>query len=119
METSEKIARNNSVFREANEEIEAAAAAHELGRERLVPFICECSDGRCTKIVRLTLSEYAHVRRDPRWFVHAVGHEVSVEGVVATREQHERYVLVEKIGHAGEVAAQLAQRSPEEASEDG
>ncbi len=106
--TAEKIARNNDVFRDANDGIELAATEHGLDADRLVPFICECSDPRCTTVIRLTLEEYRGVRSSPRRFAHAPGHETHVEGAVQPLESKERYVLVEKVGHAGEVAADLA-----------
>jgi hypothetical protein len=108
-DSAEKVARNNSVFRDANEEIDAAATEHGLDDGRLTPFICECSDPRCTQIIRLTLREYRRVRGNPRWFAHAPGHEIAVPGMVAPVERNDRYVLVEKLGLAGEVATQLAQ----------
>src|SRR4051812_33100379 len=48
----------------------------------------------------------------PTWFLNAPGHEsVSVgAGAAIVLERRERYVLVEKIGIAGEVAAQEHQR---------
>lgn len=106
---AEKIARNDAVFREANEEIAVAAADHGLSDGRPVPFVCECSDARCTTIISLTLPEYRRVRSNPRWFAHAVGHEATLPGVVRTVEAHDRYTLVEKLGRAGEVAARLAE----------
>ena len=105
---AEKIARNNAVFRAANDEIDAVAAGHGLTDGRAVPFICECSDERCTQIIRLTLAEYARVRSNPRWFAHAPGHEESVPGTVQLVDRNDRYLLVEKIGRAGEVARELA-----------
>jgi hypothetical protein len=93
--------------------IEGAAIEHHVGRGEPLPFICECSDGRCVEIIRLTLEQYAHVRSNERWFAHAVGHEEAVEGAVATVEQHPGFVLVEKIDHAGEVAEDLAGDAPE------
>ena len=116
MGTPEKIARNNSIFRDANDQIDAAAEAHRLDRDRPAPFICECSDSRCMKIVRLTLEEYEHVRSDPRRFVHALGHEEEVPGSVTTLEKHDRFVVVEKTGHAGDVAARLG-KEPEHGRE--
>jgi hypothetical protein len=107
-EGAEKIARNNSLFRDANEDIEAAAAEFGIEAGRWTPFICECSDPRCMQIVRVTLAEYRHVRSDPRWFVHAVGHETEVKGVVRPVEEHDRFTIVEKIGEAGSIAAELA-----------
>jgi hypothetical protein len=109
---AEKIARNNSVFRDANDGIETAANGYGLEADRRVPFLCECSDARCTTVIRLTLEEYRRVRSSPRRFAHAVGHEPSVEGAVRLLESHEEYIVVEKIGHAGVVAADLAARSP-------
>jgi hypothetical protein len=111
--TAEKIARNNSTFRDANNGIEVSAIEHDLDRDKPIPFICECSDPRCTEIVSLTLEEYAHTRRNPRWFAHAGGHEETVPGAVWTVERHRRFVLVEKINHAGEVAEGLATEAPE------
>jgi len=104
----EKIARNNAVFRAANDGIKDAAADHGLDGERPVPFICECSDERCTQIIRLTLEEYRHVRANPRWFAHAVGHEEAIPGVVRPVDRNDRYVLVEKMGRAGAIAGRLA-----------
>lgn len=105
---AEKIARNNAAFRDANDEIDTAAGDHGLADGRPVPFICECSDVRCVEIIRLTLEEYARIRRNPRWFVHAPGHEESVPGAVELVDRNERYLVVEKIGRAGQVAGELA-----------
>ncbi len=111
--TAEKIARNNASFRAANDGIEGAVIEHRLDPDEFMPFICECSDDKCTQIIRLTLDEYAHVRSNDRWFAHAVGHEEAVEGAVAPVERHLRFVLVEKIDHAGDVAENLASKIPE------
>jgi hypothetical protein len=111
--TAEKIARNNSTFRDANEGIEAAAVDHRFDRQQQIPFICECSDLRCTEIIILTLEEYEQVRGNERRFVHAVGHEESVAGAVKTVERHPRFVVVEKINRAGEISEDLAGKRPE------
>ena len=42
----ERIARNDSTFRDANEKIAKAAGEYELVEE--VPFICECATESCT-----------------------------------------------------------------------
>jgi hypothetical protein len=105
---AEKVGRNDAAFREANDEIEAAAEDYGLGDGRVVPFLCECSDEQCSQIIRLTLAEYRRARGNPRWFVHAPQHEQAIPGVVRLLEEHERYSLVEKLGHAGDVAAEIA-----------
>jgi hypothetical protein len=112
--TAERIARNNAAFRDANGRIEQTAKTYGLEREEPVPFICECSDQRCVEIIGLTLTEYDHVRSNPRWFAHAPNHEEQIDGAVAAVEKHSRYVIVQKINRAGEVAAELATESVEE-----
>jgi hypothetical protein len=111
---AEKIARNNATFRDANERIDETAETFGLDREEPLPFICECSDRRCVEIIGLTLTEYDHVRSNPRWFAHAPNHEEQIAGVVEAVERHSRYVLVEKINRAGDVAAELAADPVEE-----
>jgi hypothetical protein len=106
--TAEKIARNNALFREANDQIESAATEYGFETDQHVPFICECSDRQCVEVILMTLGEYGHVRSNPRWFAHAVDHERRVEDAVAPVEDHSGYLVIEKINHAGEVARRLA-----------
>jgi hypothetical protein len=107
--TQERMAENQATFRDANERIEAAA--DDMGLFEPVPFICECAARDCTEIVRLTLAEYEEVRSNPRRFFNVPGHEaLSVEagaGVVA--ETTPRYVLVDKVGVAGEISKERYQ----------
>jgi hypothetical protein len=102
--SEERLAENQATFRSANERIEAAA--EDMGLYEPVPFICECSDERCTEIVRLTLTDYEDVRANPRRFFNAPGHErLSVgAGAAVVVERRPSYVLVDKIGVAGEIA---------------
>jgi hypothetical protein len=100
-----RIAQNQAAFREANEKIELAAERVPLFGP--VPFICECADTACTEIVRLDLDEYEEVRTVPQRFVVAPGHEeiaVSAGAGVAVAYRA-GYVIVDKVGIAGEVAA--------------
>jgi hypothetical protein len=109
--TQSRIAENQSMFRGANEQIEAAAQRNVVDGE--VPFICECADVRCTEIVSLGLDVYTEIRRHPRRFVTAPGHEaMSVESGAGVVVSHgERYVLVDKVGVAGELAERLADKA--------
>ena len=102
--TQERIGINQSRFREANERIELTA--DKMGLVGLVPFICECAQTECVEIVRLSIEDYEEVRRHPRLFFTAPGHEqidVDASAAVVVGEG-DGYVLVEKIGVAGEVA---------------
>lgn len=106
--TLTRIAQNQVTFRDANANIDAIAMR--TGLEENVPFICECADENCVEIVRLALDEYEAVRRNPRWFFNALGHEaLSLEagaGVVVA--ERAGYVVVEKTGLAGELAEREA-----------
>lgn len=103
--SAERIARNDAIFRSANEGISAAARAE--GIEEPVPFICECADPACRTMVTLTAAEYAEIRQDPRHFWNVPGHEASSQGWAQVIERHARYVVVAKVGPAGDAAEQL------------
>jgi hypothetical protein len=106
--TEERVARNQAVFRDANAGVAAAAQRNRFSDEP-VPFICECPDRTCTQVVAVSLEQYAHVRSNPRWFIHAAGHDVTSGGVGAVVEDHGDWVVAEKCGHAGDVAEALAE----------
>jgi hypothetical protein len=102
--TQERIAENQSTFRELNERIEAAAEKMDL--RGLVPFICECPDRTCTEIVQLSLFDYEALREHPRRFFSAPGHEApSIEsGAAVAVGRGKGFVVVDKIDVAGAVA---------------
>ena len=103
--TKVRIAENQSRFREANEQIEAAADRMHLVDP--VPFLCECPRPECTQLLRLSLDEYEEIRQHPRRFLTAPGHhDIAVESgaAVLIEEIEGRYSIVEKVGIAGEIA---------------
>jgi len=71
----ERIARNESAFRELNERLEA-----NVHRGRTEPeyagFVCECGDGGCDMTVRVPLDAYEAVRQNSRDFIVVTGHEL-------------------------------------------
>jgi hypothetical protein len=90
----DRAAQNEALFRSVNEEIEKLGQVESKSGERLIAFVCECSDGTCALQLQLTLSEYEEVRSESRWFAVAPGHvSERVEHVVRTTD---RYLLVEK-----------------------
>ena len=106
-ESAERVARNNDIFRRANEEIHEAAGT--LGFDAPIPFLCECTNERCTAVVRITAADYAEIRSHPRHFVTAPGHQTrsdAHERVIGRRDGYER---TEKVGEAGEIAEELAE----------
>ena len=106
--SAERVARNNALFRVANEEIRAKAA--EWNMDGLLPALCECADPRCTTVVRVTPRQYEAVRSDPRWFLNAPGHEVNDQGWAYVISENDRFVVVEKVGEVGELAEELDPR---------
>jgi hypothetical protein len=69
--------------------------------------MCECSDAQCRELVTLALEAYEAIRADARRFFVVRGHESREQDadVVAV---HESYVVVEKRGETGRIAAELA-----------
>ncbi len=100
-EHEQRVARNEARFREVNEGI---ARGRWPGEEDAPGgFCCECAQLGCAELIELTLREYEQVRACPRRFIVRTGHDLpEVEQVVETRPG---YVVVEKVGEAGRVAA--------------
>lgn len=64
------------VLRDANERV--AEKARELEMQGPIPFLCECSDRRCSAHIHLSLAEYDEARSDPERYLSVSGHEVVV-----------------------------------------
>lgn len=105
----QRIAKNETSFRDINERLESGLRQARHNPERL-DFICECGDRECESSVPLTFEEYEVVRKDSRRFIIVPGHAFpETERVVA---RNERYEVVEKFGKAVEVADASDRRSP-------
>ena len=106
-EREERIARNETLFREVNERIEDVSRS--VGLRESLEFLCECGIPDCPQPILLSRAEYEAVRADPRHFVIVPGHEhPEFERVI---EQNERYAVVEKDGEAEEIAEATDPRS--------
>ena len=82
--------RNQSLFRDVNEQIELVASSLSMFHE----YVCECASEGCCERMSLTHDEYEAVRRHPTRFAVKPGHELpDVERVV---ERHEGYFVVQK-----------------------
>jgi hypothetical protein len=97
---AERKARNEAIFRDANEQIEEVRGELTLVQGK-TPFFCECEDTKCREIIRLDLAEYEAVRASPTTFVIAPGHPCTTGRVVADKTT---YLVVEKVGTAARVA---------------
>ena len=106
--SAERIARNDAIFREANEQIRDFAETLDI--QTPLAFICECADPECREIVQLTLEQYRELRSDPRHFVNVEGHQVAAGDWGEVVAQTDGHVTVEKLGRAGEIVEQLEGR---------
>lgn len=99
----QRAARNESLFREVNENIARLEERHGTTTTEPV-FLCECANADCTEHVSVGPQVYTRVREQPRLFFVLPGHEdPKLERVVET---HRDYLIVEKTGAAGQVAEQ-------------
>ena len=104
----ERLARNETLFRSVNENIEDAAISGQPD-EHVFEFFCECSNIDCTLLLPMTIAEYERVRADPRQFVVAPGHELpEIEIAVA---HGSAYQVVVKEGEAAEFVTEHNPRS--------
>jgi len=103
---AKQVARNESLFREVNEQIEEIAET--MLKSSHSGFFCECGNADCVELLELSVEEYEEIRANPRRFVVQRGHELpDFERVV----EQESYSIVQKVGDAGEVAERLDPRS--------
>jgi|ERR671910_710751 hypothetical protein len=107
--TPDRVAHNDALFRKANETIREKANECEI--DGLLRALCECADTNCRALLYLTHRQYEDIRANPRWFINAPGHHVNEDGSVRIVAEHHRYVIVEKVGEAGEVVEQLDPRA--------
>jgi hypothetical protein len=98
-QTEQRAARNEVLFREANEKLEEKRNELDVGGS--TPFLCECGDPSCTELIVLRLEEYEHIRSRGNRFVVARDHQARD---AATAEEHDTYVVVEKSGIARSIA---------------
>jgi hypothetical protein len=99
----ERLARNETLFRSVNENIEEAATSGQTD-EHVFEFFCECSNIDCTLLLPMTVSDYERVRADSRQFVVAPGHELPEIEIVVDRTS--AYQVVVKEGEAAEFATE-------------
>jgi hypothetical protein len=106
-ESVERLAKNESFFRQVNERIKDVADSFEDAQT--YEFLCECSDPGCTERLELKHEEYEWIRANPTRFVLARGHAApEIEQVVERDQEH---MVVEKRGIAARIAAKLDPRA--------
>jgi hypothetical protein len=106
-----RIAENEALFRDLNEEVGAVAHSFSVGGEsRAFDFLCECGDAACAQRVPVTLMKYEELRSSPLRFVVVPGHEFrDVEHVIETTPA---YSVIEKFGEAAKIVRDRDPRRP-------
>jgi hypothetical protein len=101
-ERDERIAKNETIFREANRELERADRAEGATLGELIEVLCECGRPRCGGVIALTVADYDGVHAQADRFVVLRGHENDeIEKVV---EERAGYLVVDKFGEAEDIA---------------
>jgi hypothetical protein len=103
----ERAARNESAFRVANEGLEEKAAELGFGAAR-TPYLCECEDPMCTKVIELTHEQYESVRAHPKRFVMVAGHQEAEDQVI---DEQAEFTVIEKQGEEGDLVAERDPRA--------
>jgi hypothetical protein len=105
----ERLARNEAMFREANERAKEWEERHRLDSE-VELYFCECANAGCLEKVSLSKADYERVRSDSDRFVIVPGHELpEVETVI---ERNQGWAIIEK---APEVSDIVEARDPRRA----
>jgi len=107
-ERKARIARNETVFRALNEDLEDSVLRRREATD-LAGFVCECGDSACEDIVRLDVSTYESIRADPLRFFLVPGHEApDAEDIV---DRTAGYLVVRKHQDVAAVAEDADRRT--------
>lgn len=106
----ERKARNETIFRDANERIEQVRESLSKVEGR-TPYFCECEDAACRDVLYLDLHEYEEVRSLATQFMIVPGHPHTSGGVIT---DHGRYLIVAKEGEATRIALETDPRRDED-----
>ena len=98
-ESLERLARNQTLFREVNERIQYLGEVNERigysAEGATSEFVCECSNPECISTIELTVVEYERVRSNPTWFVIKPDHDLAQIERVVSRD--DGFAVVERL----------------------
>jgi hypothetical protein len=101
-ERDKRIAKNETVLRATNREMERADQAEGATLGELIEVLCECGRQGCGGVITMTVADYDAAHSQADRFVVLRGHEsTEIEKVV---EERAGYVVVDKIGEAEDIA---------------
>ena len=98
-ESLERLAHNQTLFREVNERIQYLGEVNERigysAEGATSEFVCECSNTECISTIELTVVEYERVRSNPTWFVIKPDHDLAQIERVVSRD--DGFAVVERL----------------------
>ena len=101
-ERDERIAKNETVLRATNRELERADQEEGARVDQVIEVLCECGRQGCDGVIRVTVVEYDRAHSQADRFVVLPGHEsTEIEKVV---EERAGYFVVDKVGEAEDIA---------------
>ncbi len=107
-ERKERVAYNESAFRDLNESLERNVHRGRT-QDEYAGFICECGNPDCDDLIRVGLSAYESIRQDARLFIAVRGHEIpDSEDIV---DGNDRYIVVRKHDDVADIARETDHRS--------
>ena len=105
---------NQLLFRELNEQIYRRTNTGGAGGGK-IDIVCECEHRTCLQLLTLSLERYEAIRRVPTHFVAKPGHTATDDERIV--EQHEEFIVVEKVGPSAPLAVRLdPHRRPSDSS---
>jgi hypothetical protein len=107
----EAVVRNEARSREHNERARASNAAHTWVDPPVPDWSCECGWVGCTEPVQISLAEYEAVRAVPTHFLVRPDEGHVARDIERVVERHPTYWVVEKVGPAAVLTAELDPRS--------
>ena len=100
----QRAARNEALFREVNEQVEALTRRFAYAGDDTIDIVCECADLTCIERIVVPLATYERVRTEATFFFVRPGHQLTdIEDVV---EQTGAYNVVRKREDAARLIAE-------------
>jgi hypothetical protein len=109
-ERGRRVGKNEALFREVNEQVEALTRRFAYEGEDTIDIVCECGDLTCIERIVVPLATYERVRAEATFFFVKPGHQqVDIEDVV---EQTGAYNVVRKREDAATLIAEATDPRP-------
>jgi hypothetical protein len=96
MDFARRAARNEELVRDVNRQIEEGASLHDVNSS--MPLHCECAQPGCIEKIDLEPQTYEPILAERYRFIVVPAHVQP--GIERVLEEHEAFVVVEKVGEA-------------------